>query len=140
MRPLTLDAIEKKFVIKEEHWIWIGATARGYGYISRYGRMIQAHRFFFQMYKGVIPPKSDIHHICGIRNCVNPEHLTATDQKHRGLERRLRTHCPHGHPFDDENTLWINGNRFCHECKKRVARNYAQSHREDVNLQKKFRI
>lgn len=33
--------------------------------------------------------------------------------------RISRTHCPHGHEFTDENTLWINGrHRRCRECNR----------------------
>lgn len=51
------------------------------------------------------------------RNKRNPEHL--------------RTHCPQGHPYDDENTLMKNGTRQCRACDRaRHARSYAAKKRQ----------
>ena len=33
-----------------------------------------------------------------------------------------RTHCPHGHPYDEENTLYARGQRFCIACRKNYER------------------
>lgn len=41
---------------------------------------------------------------------------------------RLRTHCPRGHPYDEMNTRWYQGRRYCKECnginqRERMKRN-----------------
>lgn len=43
-----------------------------------------------------------------------------------------RTHCPHGHEYDEENTIHRNGQRFCRECHRlrSIARNAAQKPRK----------
>jgi len=41
-----------------------------------------------------------------------------------GHESARRTHCKHGHPFDDANTIYRSGSntRYCRACTKRWAR------------------
>lgn len=47
-----------------------------------------------------------------------------------GKHQRKKTHCPQGHPYDENNTSWLNGHRKCKECNKLRARELRRKERE----------
>lgn len=58
-----------------------------------------------------------------VRACVNPDHLepvTAWENQRRGgtfvVVNKAKTHCPQGHAYDEENTRWYEGRRYCRAC------------------------
>lgn len=60
-------------------WLWIGWSDRkGYGYLGLGrkgdGRM-PAHRFSYQLHRGLIPAGMHVLHKCDVPSCVNPAHL-----------------------------------------------------------------
>jgi len=106
-------------------WLWVGVlTYHGYGQCKHDGRSQTAHRVAWELFKGPIPKGLEIDHLCRVRCCVNPDHLepvTHAENIRRGSggsHMRNRTHCPHGHPYNEENTLRYNGQRICRTCKK----------------------
>ena len=60
-------------------WFWLKATDRtGYGVKmvgGRSGKLVRAHRYYYELSKGPIPEGLTIDHLCRIRCCVNPEHM-----------------------------------------------------------------
>jgi HNH endonuclease len=59
-------------------WIWQRAKApAGYGAFHRAGRVVYAHRDYYERFKGPIPAGWVVHHLCWNKACVNPEHLEA---------------------------------------------------------------
>lgn len=56
-------------------WIWIGTTSRGYGKFKLNRRLEYAHRVSIELFKGIIPGNLQVLHKCGVRSCVNPDHL-----------------------------------------------------------------
>lgn len=90
-------------------WEWQGHLAGGgYGGFSD-GRNVYAHRWAYEHLIAPIPDGLQIDHLCRNRACVNPAHLepvTQTENQMRGLKGSLVTHCPQGHPYDEENTRW----------------------------------
>lgn len=78
-------------------WLWLGAiNSDGYGRMrdprTSYGRMMQAHRFFYEQVRSPIPEGLQLDHLCRVRRCVNPEHLepvTSRENVRRGLLRKL---------------------------------------------------
>lgn len=55
-------------------WIWQKAT-RADGYGAEQGRL--AHRSYYERCLGPIPEGLHVDHLCGVRLCVNPDHLEA---------------------------------------------------------------
>ncbi len=109
-------------------WLWTGAKqTAGYGVLS--DRL--AHRLSYERWKGPIPAGLTIDHLCRVRHCVNPEHLEAVTLAENVLRgeslparNARRTHCPQGHPYDQENTH-VNpktGWRMCRACNRERAR------------------
>lgn len=98
-----------------------------------------AHRFSYELAHGVtLPPKAsgmELDHLCRNRWCVNPAHLelvTKAENIRRGeagVLRQPKTHCPHGHPYDESNTHIWNGRRFCKECGRLANRRYREKQR-----------
>jgi hypothetical protein len=56
-------------------WLWFrGKNATGYACHKFNGKTGRVHRFMYERKTGrPAPPELD--HICGVRNCVNPDHL-----------------------------------------------------------------
>lgn len=71
-------------------WIWQRSVdSWGYG---RIGSKL-AHRVYFEAAFGSIPDGLQLHHTCGVRNCVNPDHLESiTPTEHSILSNRKRWH------------------------------------------------
>lgn len=67
-------------------WIWKGALkSSGYGNVrvtvSRgQAKTVDAHRFMYERSYGPVPEGMHLHHRCGMRACVNPEHLEVASQ------------------------------------------------------------
>lgn len=94
--------------------VWTGALdSHGYGWFSpTHGKPRKAHRVAWEVFKGPLPADGTVpDHLCRVRRCINSEHLewvTHQENIHRGVgpaaTNRLKTHCPHGHPYDEVNT------------------------------------
>lgn len=57
-------------------WLWQWSTKpKGYGWLRENGKVKGAHRVMYERLYGPVPDTYDLHHMCGIRNCVNPSHL-----------------------------------------------------------------
>lgn len=112
----------------------------GYGRFYLDGRGALAHRWAYEHHVGPIPDGLVIDHLCRNTICVNPEHLepvTTAENVLRGLgslragERgRAITHCPDGHPYDDENTYTGSRGRTCLTCKRQNARRWYLQNRD----------
>lgn len=111
-------------------WLWLGWLTEegGYGRF-RYDRgRVVAHRFAYELLVGPIPPGLELDHLCRTRRCVNPAHLepvTHRENTLRGISpaarHAIKTHCPQAHPYDETNTRWYQGRRYCIACKRVAA-------------------
>lgn len=70
-------------------WIWTaGVSSTGYGQIRRDGRKTTAHRWVYEQRVGHIGPGLHLHHTCGVKLCVNPDHLEPMDpSEHQRLHK-----------------------------------------------------
>jgi hypothetical protein len=97
----------------------------GYG---RVGRGATAHRTAWVAAHGPVPVGLELHHTCENPACVNADHLLpVTSKQHHALH--LSTHCPHGHPFDAENTYARSDypGRQCRTCKRAAMARYRKA-------------
>lgn len=110
-------------------WEWTGCKTNG-----RYGRVAVAdrkqalaHRYVYELSVGKIPEGLTLDHLCNNPPCVNPEHLEPVTLRVNLLRGRtglnlLKTHCPQGHPYDEENTYLLRGKwRRCRTCVRKAG-------------------
>lgn len=136
---LSKEKLEKYYVIHNNKiyngtpcWIWLGGTGRGYGIIRvNTHKQIGAHVYSYLLYKGDVPENMELDHLCRNRLCVNPDHLEAVTHKvnvERGIsevgKNSQKTHCPHGHEYNEQNTLTISGKRYCRTCANKRRKKY----------------
>lgn len=125
-----------------ECWPWTGATKNGYGcfYVTRdkRDRMVQAHRFAYELEHGPIADGMTLDHVCHTavaascpsaascphRACVRPDHMEPMSLSENISigGNGAKTHCKRGHEFTPENTgtaTWSGPTaRFCRTCKR----------------------
>lgn len=118
--------------------VWTGGkSGNGYGQLTKLGRTWMAHRLAYELLRGTVPRGLDLDHLCRNRACVRPDHLepvTRSENIKRGAGPRLsaerqlsKTHCPQGHPYDDENTYrFPDGRRGCRKCGAESSRLYRE--------------
>ena len=68
---------KKSYRINENGcWIWFGSVlSGGYAHLCVCGRHYLAHRLAYEQTIGPIPAGTQLDHLCGVRNCINPAHL-----------------------------------------------------------------
>jgi len=96
-----------------------------------------AHRLAWRLLVGPIPEGMVVDHGNPERGCLNrgcgePSHLELITQAENVRRRvghddggdfhRKKTHCPHGHPYDEENTGYRkSGARYCKKCARAAS-------------------
>lgn len=105
--------------------MWTAYKRLGYGVFNLNGKVVQAHRFNYERFRGPIPPGLVLDHLCRNPACVNPEHLEpVTDRENlrRGMGPSMVTfrtnRCKRGHDLTPENTYRRpdTGTRQCRAC------------------------
>jgi len=119
-------------------YTYTGALNKGYGQASYYmgggkQKTVVTHRAVWEVEHGPIPYDMTIDHLCFNRACQNVGHMnlkTRGDNTRAGAHRnpvvianRAKTHCPQGHPYDEENTYSPpSGGRYCRTCGRRATK------------------
>jgi hypothetical protein len=106
-------------------WIWTGSPTQRYGQFYVNGQQFKAHRWAYELLVGPIPDGLSIDHLCRTPKCVRPDHLEPVSHKTNVLRgaaptalNAIKTHCPQGHPYDEENThVNARGWRQCRACR-----------------------
>jgi hypothetical protein len=108
-------------------WLWGACVyANGYGAVRVNGRTGVAHRWLWEQVVGLVPAGKELHHTCGIRRCVNPDHLQlVTRREHMHLSENSIaaahakvTHCPQGHEYTGAHAYTDKkGRRSCRVCR-----------------------
>jgi hypothetical protein len=123
-------------------WLWTASgTQTGYGQMRIRGKSYLASRISYEMHIGPIPHGLTIDHLCRVRCCVNPAHLEAVTFKVNVLRGNAvsaiaarKTHCVHGHPFDERTYVGRNGARVCRPCLlRRTAAYYRRKKNENAS-------
>ena len=146
-REEVIDKFHSSYVVSlvTGCWEWIKATNEdGYGTIYvGLGKHVKAHRFSYELYNQLIPKGLEIDHICGIRCCVNPQHLEIVTH----IANILRSNCPpainarktkciRGHTFSIHNTYYETTGRRCRLCHSMKMKNLRikRKHNEIANI------
>jgi len=73
-KPMPLERIWTRGVRDGQCLLWTGATVRGYGVITRSGRILYVHRVAWELTHGR-PARPVVMHICDRPLCFEPSHL-----------------------------------------------------------------
>lgn len=120
-------------------WQWTASSdTSGYGQFKYQRRNVRAHRVSWYLLHGNPPLELQVNHLCSNPLCVNPSHLEVVtcheniNHGRTGDPNRNKTHCPYGHPYDEQNTYWhgpTKNKRHCRQCLKERQRRYYQEGR-----------
>lgn len=113
--------LEKVLKLPSGCWIWMGAIQGkyykcengGYGSVRYNQKVSPAHRVSCFIHGKKIPDGLHVDHLCRVTLCVNPDHLEPVTpienwirgENNKGEIHLLKTHCPKGHEYSEENTL-----------------------------------
>lgn len=116
----------------DECWPWkLSIGSHGYGQAGwslpgGKNNMTTAMRVAWTAANGPIPDGLTVDHLCRNRPCCNPAHLRLLTNEANAGDTALarRTHCVHGHLYDERNTyLDPKGHRRCRACaRERMGR------------------
>lgn len=123
------ERFRSKVNYSDKCWEWTGTR---YGCFFRSGKKLYAHRVSYEMSVGPIPAGMQIDHLCRNRICVNPSHLeVVTGAVNLQRQAAHKTHCPHGHAYDEANTYRHprRGERRCRRCRADGMRRWKDSGR-----------
>jgi hypothetical protein len=138
--PLKGDALvrfwRKVRKLDDGCWRWVGRVkSNGYGTFFPARRDCwNAHRWAYTVLVGPIPDGLELDHTCRNTWCVNPAHLEPVPPSvNKARAAAQRTHCPQGHPYNEENTWWDKrGHRECRVCRAEWRANFVARHREHL--------
>lgn len=136
--PRWIARVKNGCIIDERGcWLWQGTLGlTGYGQTNYRGQTTTIHRVMYKLVNKIeLSKKQYVCHHCDVRNCCNPEHMfvgtqfdNMADSVRKGRHaEQLVTECPHGHPYDAENTYIVNKpngktSRHCKMCSRARGR------------------
>lgn len=134
-KPNTLNDLLSNIDIKDDNecWLFTGHQAKqraGHVLMSLNGKKTGVHVHSYMHFVGPIPEGMCVCHTCDVPHCCNPKHLwvgtnvdNIRDRTLKGRTQRYnayKTHCKHGHEFNEENTYYskARNRRECRACKR----------------------
>ncbi len=113
-------------------WVWTRSlNSHGYAETVVDGKCISIHALTYKWEYGEIPFGYQHDHLCRNRACVRPSHIepvTVRENILRGIgpcaENARKTHCAHGHEYNEENTIHVPNGRDCRVCARERTRQY----------------
>lgn len=95
------------------------------------------HQLVALAFLGPRPEKHEVRHLDGdpLNNrLTNLAYGTRSQQRRDDVRNgkhfcASKTHCPQGHPYDDINTKWYQGRRYCRACKRARGASDARKYR-----------
>ncbi len=100
----------------------------GYGVVSFRQKSVKVHKYAWEQEYGEVKDGLLVDHQCRVRACCNVDHLRVVTPQINIIENVIghswqiqaaKTHCDHGHPFDEGNTYVYKGGRYCRKCRAR---------------------
>jgi len=72
--------------------LWAGPdNGTGYGVTTWEKKQVLVHRLVYSLSVGEIPERHEIHHLCRVKRCCNPQHLDCVEVvKHRRIDAPKR--------------------------------------------------
>ncbi len=117
-------------------WLWLGGLRDKkdqYGCFGWEGKTWRSHRLVYTFLVAPVAAELDIDHLCRNHFCCNPDHLEPVTRKQniaRGVgvapNNLRKTHCPQGHPYNEENTYVWAAQRFCRICSRKYKNAYSR--------------
>lgn len=99
-------------------WKWTGKIDDGYGRVYIKGTHYLVHRLMVAVMKEPVLPEMVVDHMCGFRDCCNPDHLRQVTKSENSSNRKAKvdpTFCVNGHPlFDEDSQTHISTRRTRH--------------------------
>ena len=130
-RTTDLERLLDRTVLGQTHpvlgtcWLFSG-PANPYGRLDK-GPERSTHRLGWKWLRGPIPDGMELHHLCGVHACWNPDHLVVVTHA-ENMAFSAKTHCRRGHPLSGAN-LRIDprtGARICRACSAANQRAYRE--------------
>jgi transposase len=122
-RRCPVDYVVEDRGYKTPCWTWqLKITKFGYGAIKFNRKMLHAHRFYYEQYRGPIQKtidgcRAEVDHLCRNRDCVNPEHMEIVAQP-ENVRRGLVAHVDRT-KLESMQRRYING-----ESQRQIARDF----------------
>ncbi len=150
---------EERFLAKIEKqpggcWLWTatvtlppkGRRAGGYGLFWNGEKLVLAHRWAYEHWRGPIPAGRPLdHEVCDTPACANPWHVEASTPRENNARsasvtagNSAKTHCPEGHPYNGSNTyVDCTGRRHCRACQRRRQKENGTAYMREYRRRKK---
>jgi hypothetical protein len=107
----------------------------GYRVRNVQGEMVYAHRAAWEAANGPIPESRVVHHICGNKWCVNPEHLELhTKSSHSKVHNKPITVCPRCGSTERAPYRSRPGKTYCVQCVRKRDRLRPRKPRKDHRI------
>jgi hypothetical protein len=123
---------------EDEHVFWKGGRSS----FSFKGVDMMPRRMAWRIYKGPIPADHYVHVVCGVKDCINPEHAELMPSDNSILRKKTYgwlapNVCPKGHLVEGKNVLMQQGHTKrgvvmrprCRECYHQLQNEWCRKRR-----------